>query len=128
MIRKTYYLEASARTQDLLDVQQALQATGCAIGSTWHDQASKPDPLDSETWLAERFAELGRCDVLIVVCGSVVKTPLQVPLLAGHALGRGLEVIWIGSSVRVTEDYKNVTQFGTVEEFCETVVRKKRAA
>jgi hypothetical protein len=50
-----------------------------------------------------------------------------VPLLAGDALARGLQVIWIGSSVRVANGYQNVLQFGTVEEFCETLALKRAA-
>jgi hypothetical protein len=124
---KTFYLEASARTQDLLDAQRALQAAGCAIGSTWHDDAPNSHPLAAEAWVAERFEELNQCDALIVLCGDKLKTPLQVPLLAGDALARGLQVIWIGSSVRVANGYQNVLQFGTVEEFCETLALKRAA-
>jgi hypothetical protein len=127
MIRKTFYLEASARTQDLLDVQQALRAAGYAIGSTWHEEVPGLHPSDSEAFLTERFEELNRCDALIVLCGNVVKTPLQVPLLAGHALARGLQMIWIGSSVRVASGHQNVAQFGTVEEFCESLALKRAA-
>jgi hypothetical protein len=127
MIRKTFYLEASARTQDLLDVQRALRAAGCAIGSTWHDEAPSSHRLESEAWLTERFEELNECDTLIVLCGNIIKTPLQVPLLAGHALGRGLQVIWIGSSVRIADGHHNVVQFGTVEEFCQNLALKRAA-
>jgi len=127
MIRKTFYLEASARTQDLLDAQRALRAAKCAIGSTWHDEAPRSHPADSEAWITERFNELNQCDVLIVLCGSKLTTPLQVPLLAGYALARGLQVIWIGSSVRVASGHQNVAQFGTVEELCQTLALKRAA-
>jgi hypothetical protein len=127
LIKKTFYLEASARTQDLLDAQGALRAAGCAIGSTWHDEAPSSDPWDSEAWITERLDELNRCDALIVLCGDSVKTPLQVPLLAGHALDHGLQVIWIGSSVRVAGGHRHVAQFRTVEEFCEGLALKRAA-
>lgn len=127
MIRKTFYLEASARTQDLLDAQRALRSAGCAIGSTWHDEAPSSHSSDPEGWITERFEELDRCDALIVLCGNVHKTRLQVPLLAGHALARGLQVIWIGSSVRVASDHQNVTQFGTVAEFGDSLPLKRAA-
>jgi hypothetical protein len=97
------------------------------IGSTWHDEAPNSHRLDPEAWLTERFEELNRCDALIVLCGNLVKTPLQVPLLAGYALARGLQVIWIGSSVRVGEGHHNVVHYGTVEEFCESVALKRAA-
>jgi hypothetical protein len=127
MIGKTFYLEASARTQDLLDAQQALQAAGCAIASTWHDEAPNSHPLDSEAWITERFDELKQCDILIVVCGKTLRAPLQIPLLAGHALARGLQVIWIGSSVRVVEADQNVVQFATVQDFRESLELKRAA-
>jgi hypothetical protein len=121
MTRKTVYLEAPARTQDLLTAQRALRAAKCAIGSTWHDETATSRISESEAdWIAERLEELNKCDTLIVLCGGKYKTPLQVPLLAGYALARGLQVIWIGSSVRVASNHRNLIQFDTVEEFCDS--------
>jgi hypothetical protein len=127
MIRKTVYLEASARTQNLIDAQRALRAAGWAIGSTWHDEATSPVSESETDWITGRLEELNKCDALIVLCGGKHNTPLQVPLLAGYALTRGLQLIWIGSSVRVASDHRNLVQFDTVEEFCDSV-RLKRAA
>jgi hypothetical protein len=122
MIRKTVYLEAPARTQDLLAAQRALRAAECVIGSTWHDEVATSRLSESEAdWIAERLEELNKCDALIVLCGGKHKTPLQVPLLAGYALARGLQIIWIGSSVRVASDHRNLVQFHTVEEFCDSL-------
>jgi hypothetical protein len=129
MIRKTFYLEAPARTQALLDAQRTLRAAECAIGSTWHDKAATSHPADSNAdWIAERLGELNECDGLIVLCGGGKnRTPLQVPLLAGYALARGLQVIWIGSSVRIASSHRNVAQFGTVEEFCDSFAMRRAA-
>jgi hypothetical protein len=127
MTRNTVYLEASARTQDLLDAQRALRAAKCVIGSTWHDREAISDSsVAGVDWITERYQELDRCDALIILCGEKQKTKLQVPLLAGYALARGLEVIWIGSSMRVTSKHGKVArgyvvQFDTVEEFCDTL-------
>jgi hypothetical protein len=123
MLRNTVYLEAPARTQDLLDAQRALQAAGYAIGSTWHDQPALSNVSDAGAdWILERHKELNQCAALIVLCGEKHKATLQVPLLAGYALARGLQIIWIGSSVRVTSDNsRSVTQFDTVEDFCDTL-------
>jgi hypothetical protein len=127
MLRKTFYLEAPTRTRDLLHAKRALRAAGCAIGSTWHDEATSPASESNGDWIAERLEELNRCDALIVLCGEKYRTPLQIPLLAGHALARGLQVIWIGSSVRVASDRRNVAQFETVEEFCDSLAVRRAA-
>jgi hypothetical protein len=130
MLGNTVYLEASARTRDLLNAQRALRAAEYVIGSTWHDQAAMSGPSEAGAdWIAERCEELEQCDALIVLCGEKHKTMLQVPLLVGYALARGLQIIWIGSSVQVASDHskhgnlaqRNITQFGTVEEFCNTL-------
>jgi hypothetical protein len=117
MLRKTFYLEAPARTQDLLAAHRALRSAGCAIGSTWHDRPAGPEAPGSD-WLRDRLEELKKCDALVVLCGERLKAPLQVPLLAGYALARGMRVIWIGSSVRIACRDRNVSQFDTIEEFC----------
>jgi hypothetical protein len=128
MIRKTVYLEAPARTQDLLTAQRALRAAECAIGSTWHDEAATSRVSESEAdWIAERLEELNKCDALIVLCGGKYNTPLQVPLLAGYALARGLQVIWIGSSARIAGDHRNLVQFDTVEEFSDSLALRRAA-
>jgi hypothetical protein len=121
MTRNTVYLEASARTRDLLTAQRALRAAKCFIGSTWHDQAAEGSEIAGVDWITGRYQELDRCDALIILCGEKHKTTLQVPLLAGYALARGLRVVWIGSSVRVASNNVNMTQFETVAEFCDTL-------
>jgi hypothetical protein len=121
MTRNTVYLEASARTRDLLTAQRALRAAKCFIGSTWHDQAAEGSEIAGVDWITGRYQELDRCDALIILCGEKHKTTLQVPLLVGYALARGLQVVWIGSSVRVGSNNVNMTQFETVAEFCDTL-------
>jgi hypothetical protein len=122
MTRNTVYLEASARTRDLLTAQRALRAAKCFIGSTWHDQAAISDPSAAGVdWITGRYQELDRCDALIILCGEKHKTTLQVPLLVGYALARGLQVVWIGSSVRIASNNINMTQFETVADFCDTL-------
>ncbi|MGI9072925.1 MAG: hypothetical protein ACR2JB_16820 [Bryobacteraceae bacterium] len=126
-MRNTVYLEASARTRDLLDAQRALRAAKWVIGSTWHDRAALSDSsVAGVDWITERYEELDQCDALIILCGEKRKTTFQVPLLAGYALARGLQVIWIGSSLRIASNNANmaqgnVVQFDTVEEFCDTL-------
>jgi hypothetical protein len=126
MAKKTFYLEAPARTQDLLAAQRALRSAGCAIGSTWHDRLAGPEEPGSD-WIRERLEELKKCDALIVLCGEKQKAPLQVPLLAGYALTRGMRVIWIGTSVQIACRDRNVSQFNTIEEFCGSLALKLAA-
>jgi hypothetical protein len=121
MTRNTVYLEASARTRDLLTAQRALRAAKCFIGSTWHDQAAEGSEIAGVDWITGRYQELDRCDALIILCGEKHKTTLQVPLLVGYALARGLQVVWIGSSVRFASNNINMTQFETVADFCDTL-------
>jgi hypothetical protein len=121
MTRNTVYLEASARTRDLLTAQRALRAAKCFIGSTWHDQAAEGSEIAGVDWITGRYQELDRCDALIILCGEKHKTTLQVPLLLGYALARGLQVVWIGSSVRVASNNINMTQFETLADFCDTL-------
>jgi hypothetical protein len=128
MFRKTFYVEAPARTEDLLRAKGALRAAGCAIESTWHDEIATSHASESNNdWIAGRLEELNRCDALIVLCGAKYRAPLQIPLLAGYALARGLQVIWIGSSVHVASDGRNVAQFETVEEFCDSLAVRRAA-
>jgi hypothetical protein len=128
MARNTVYLEASARTGELLNAQRALRAAEYVIGSTWHDQAATSYPSEAGVdWITQRCEELDRCDILIVLCGAKHKTRLQVPLLAGYALARGMKVIWIGSSVQVAVTNGNVAQFDTAEEFCDSLALRLAA-
>jgi hypothetical protein len=123
MMRKSFYLEAPAKTQDLLNAEWALRAAGYAIGSTWHAEEPGPGPTNSSDadWIAKCFDELNKCDALLIICGGKHESPVQISLLAGYALRRGLKVIWIGSSMRVTSDNRNVAQFETVEHFLSTL-------
>jgi hypothetical protein len=44
-------------------------------------------------------------------------TALEVPMMAGFALARGLEVIWIGPPARWLTDFRAVRQYDTAEDF-----------
>jgi hypothetical protein len=68
--------------------------------------------------------ELQSCDSLIVMCGTGGEIPLQLAIIAGFALARGLRVIWIGSPVRTLNDFRVVQHFRTVEEFRKELLKQ----
>jgi hypothetical protein len=115
--KDTFYLEARSRTQDLLSLKWMLRAAGYRIGSTWHEGEASSS-LGVEThWNAKRIEQLQRCDALAVICGRGEESPLQVAVLAGFAVARGLSVIWIGDRVQIMSHFETVQQFNTAEDF-----------
>lgn len=112
------YLEASDRTQDLLNVKWALRSAGYAIGSTWHESKAITSPLAlRDHWDARGMEQLQVCDRLVVVCTNGARATPELAMMAGFALGRGLGVIWIGPPVRGLVDFRAVKQFNTAAEF-----------
>ena len=131
MGRNIFYLEAPARTQDLLDLKWILRAAGYAIGSTWHEgeaTLTSSALVFQNHWNASRMEELQICDSLAVICGTGGEIPLQLAVLAGFALARGLQVIWIGSLAQILSDFRTVQHFRTVEEFAIDVYNRQTAA
>ncbi len=118
MTRKTVYLEGPDRTQDLLDIKWALRSGGYAIGSSWHDVDGSMSFLGSaDHWNARGVEQLQACDLLVVVYGESEKVALEVPMMAGFALARGLQVVWVGPPVRGLADFGAVRQYATAEDF-----------
>jgi len=118
MPRKTVYLDGPDCTQDLLDIKWSLRSAGYEIGSTWHDVEGSLSFLGSaHHWNENRVEQLQICDLLVVVCGDNEKTVLEVPMMAGFALARGLSVIWIGPPVRGLTDFRSVRHYDTAEDF-----------
>ena len=129
MGRNIFYLEAPARTQDLLDIKWTLRAAGYAIGSTWHEgEAASSALVFQNHWNASRMEELRICDSLVVICGTRGEIPLLLAVVAGFALARGLQVIWIGSPAQILSDFRTVQHFRTVEEFAIDVYNRQTAA
>jgi len=126
MPAKTVYLEGPDRTQDLLDIKWALRSAGCAIGSSWHDAEGSLSFLGSaDHWNPNRVEELQACDLLVVVCGKSERITLELPMMAGFALARGLRVIWIGPPVRGLTDFPVVRQYPTAEDFRRQILRNR---
>ena len=131
MRRNIFYLEAPARTQELLEIKWILRAAGYAIGSTWHEGEAASTALvfqNKNHWNASRMEELRICDSLVVICGTRGEIPLQLAVVAGFALARGLHVVWIGSPAQILSDLRTVQHFRTVEEFAIDVYNRQTAA
>ncbi len=125
MRRQTVYLEAPERTQDLLNVKWTLLSAGYAIGSTWHDDArSTPALAFNEHWNGTSLEQLQACDLLIVFRGKKENAVLEVPMMAGFALARGLRIAWIGTPVRGLSDFHRVQQFDTADDFLKQILEE----
>jgi hypothetical protein len=121
--RDTFYLAAPKRTQDLLNIKWALRAAGYAVGSTWHDcEANVSRLVLEDQWNTQGMKQLQLCDSLAVVCGKAEQVPVELAMMAGFALARGLQVIWIGSPLRMLNDFGTVQQFDTAPEFQQQVL------
>jgi hypothetical protein len=116
------YLEAPERTQDLLNIKWALRSAAYAIGSTWHDdKAGAPSVASKDHWNVRSLEQLQMCDSL-VVCAERESSVLEVAMMAGFALARGLRVIWIGRPVCGLSDFSSVRQFDTTEDFLNQIL------
>jgi hypothetical protein len=121
---KTIYLDASDRTQDLLNIKWALRSVRYAIGSTWHEgQASTSFLAIKDHWNARRVEQLLTCDSLVVLCGKNDRATLELAMMAGVALAGGLGVIWIGSAVPGLSEFRAVQQFPTAEDFRRQILK-----
>jgi hypothetical protein len=124
----TVYLEAPSRTQDLLTIKWALRSAGDAIGSTWHEgEASTSFLASNDRWNARHVEQLLTCDSLVVICGNCDPATLELAMMAGIALARGLEVIWIGPVVRGLSEFRAVQQFHTAEDFRRQILKHRHA-
>ena len=125
MPRNAVYLEAPARTQDLLNVKWALQAAGYTIGSSWHEGEVNTSSLAFQNhWNATGLERLQTCDSLVVICGTIDRAAPELALMAGFALACGLRVIWIGSPIRGLSDFRAVQQFDTAEDFRKQILQQ----
>jgi hypothetical protein len=129
MPENTFYLEAPGRTQDLLTIKWGLRAAEYAIGSTWHeDQASTSGLAFGDHWNARGMEQLQLCDSLGVICGKRGEATIELAMIAGFALARGLRVFWIGSPLPILNDFSAVEQFNTAEDFRKHVLDRMHPA
>jgi hypothetical protein len=118
MSENTVYLEAPDRTQDLLNIKWALRSAGYAIGSTWHEGEAGVSPLPlKDHWDAKGVEQLQGCGSLIVMPGNNAGSAFESAMMAGFALARGLQIVWIGPPLRGMRDFQEVQQFNTAEDF-----------
>jgi hypothetical protein len=124
MPKRTVYLEARERTQEVLNMKWALRAAGWAIASTWHESPGSSSLLSADDhWNAAGLERLQHCEALVVLCGNDKATP-ELAMMAGVALARGVKVIWIGAPVRGLADFRAVQQFNTAEEFRKQILQE----
>lgn len=114
---ETVYLEASERTQDLLNIKWALRSAGYTIASTWHDVDSVTWPPFRDHWNAIGMQQLQFCDALVVVCGTDCQTVPELAMMAGFALARGIRVFWIGTPIEAMNGFRAIVQFDSTEKF-----------
>ncbi len=125
MRTQTVYLEAPERTQDLLNVKWRLRSAGYGIGSTWHDDAASASAMAfKDHWNATSLERLQVCDLLIVFGGKRDNAVLEVPMMAGFALARGLRIVWIGTPVCGLSDFGAVQQFDTADDFLKQILEE----
>lgn len=127
MPKNTVYLEAPHRTQDLLNIKWALRSAGYTIGSTWHDSEPGASAISGNHWNARRVEELQICDSLVVICGKGNKGTLELAMMAGFALARGLRVIWIAAPLLGLTDFRAVQLFDTPEDFRKHILNQMYA-
>ena len=119
------YLEAPARTQELLNIKWTLLSAGLRIGSTWHDGQATLSTLASKNhWNARSIEQLHTCDSLIVICGKDDRAKPELAMMAGVALARGLQVIWIGPPVAGLSAFRAVCQFNTAEDYRKQILQQ----
>jgi hypothetical protein len=61
---------------------------------------------------------------LVVICGKDDKAAPEMAMMAGLALARGLQVVWIGPSVAGLNTFKAVWQFNTAEDYRKQVLHQ----
>jgi hypothetical protein len=116
------YLEAPGRTQELLNVKWTLKSAGLRIGSTWHEVPGSASGLSSKDhWNAKGVERLQACDLLVVICGKNDRSIPEMAMMAGLALGHGLQVVWIGRPVGGLNAFGTVWQFNTTEDYERTL-------
>jgi hypothetical protein len=113
----TVYLEAAARSQDLLTTKWILRSCGYLIKSTWHEESGLAPSGPQSHWSWARLEEMKICDTLTVVRGQDKELPLELALFVGFAAARNLRVIWVGLPVDLLGRFTTVRLFATLDEF-----------
>jgi hypothetical protein len=119
---RTVYLEAAARTQDLLTTKWMLRSYGCAIASTWHEESILSSSGHQSHWARQRLEEMKLCDTLVVVRGQEKELPLEVGFTVGFAVARNLKVIWLGSPINLPDCFGTIHFLATLDEFRKQLV------
>jgi hypothetical protein len=124
VMRRTVYLEAPARSQDLLTTKWMLRSCGYVIASTWHEESILPASGRQSHWDSARLEEMKTCDTLVVVRGQEKELPLELAFLVGFAAARHLRVIWLGRPINLPGCQTTVHFVPTLEEFRKQLLRE----
>ncbi|MFL6448915.1 MAG: hypothetical protein ACJ746_14690 [Bryobacteraceae bacterium] len=117
------FLEAPSRTQELLNIKWTLKAAGFRIGSTWHDDSGIASTVSKDHWDEKGIEQLQACDSLVVICGSDTAAAASAAMIAGLALARGLQVVWIGPWFGGLNAFSAVRRFNTADDYEREVLR-----
>jgi hypothetical protein len=119
------YLEAPSRTQELLNMKWTLKSAGFRVASTWHEtQESTSSLLSKDHWDAKGVEQLYACHSLVVIRGKDDKAVPEMAMIAGLALARGLQVVWIGPPVAALNAFRAVSQFNTAEDYQKQILQQ----
>jgi hypothetical protein len=124
MRRNDVYLEAANRTQELLNIKWSLRAAGYSLGSTWHDDDAAAGLASKDHWNARSLEQLRACNSLVVICDKNGAAP-ELAMMAGLALARDLQVIWIGSAIRGLSAFRSVRYFNRAEDYRKEILQQK---
>jgi len=75
-------------------------------------------------WNAKGVEQLQACESLVVICGKDDKGIPEVAMMAGLALARGLQVIWIGPHVGGPNAFRAVCHFNTAEDYRKQILQQ----
>jgi hypothetical protein len=124
VMRRTAYLEAADRSQDLLTTKWILRSCGYVIKSTWHEESRLASGGPQSHWSWARLEELKVCDTLVLVRGQEKELPPELASFVGFAAARNLRVIWVGLPIDLLACFKTVQLFATLDEFRKELLRE----
>jgi hypothetical protein len=113
---RTVYLEAAAKTQDVLTAKWMLRGSGHVVASTWHEEPVLASSGPHSHWTRQRLEELKSCDTLVVVHSQEKQLPPELAFTVGFASARNLKVMWLGSPIELPGCFAKIHFLATPDE------------